>query len=97
MRLSLFIVLLALAGCDSLFFGGAMDAVRNRQADPESVRFRKMEVCKTDTSIVMGEFNAKNAYGAYTGYRQFISHNSDVAVIGDGLYNALWKQCYKHL
>lgn len=46
----------------------ATEAVRNATADPMAVQFR-MVVMKG--GIVCGEYNAKNAFGAYTGFEQF--------------------------
>lgn len=40
--------------------------------DPEATRFRNLFVSRSGN--VCGELNAKNAYGAYTGYTQFLVH-----------------------
>lgn len=43
--------------------------------DPESAKFRDLGIYKSTTGkggvTVCGEMNAKNAYGAYVGYRKF--------------------------
>lgn len=52
--------------------------------DPESARFRNLGIYKSTTGkggvSVCGEINAKNSYGAYTGYRKFVV-NDDWGVI----------------
>lgn len=45
--------------------------IREQTRDPEAVRFRKVLVTYVDK--VCGEFNAKNAYGGYTGYVRFLA------------------------
>jgi len=38
--------------------------------DPESAHFRNVQF-RSETNAVCGEFNAKNSYGAYVGFKQF--------------------------
>ena len=45
--------------------------------DPESAKFRKVHRCSSDKSMVWGELNAKNAFGAYTGYKFFVVANGN--------------------
>jgi hypothetical protein len=47
----------------------ATDAVRNATADPLGVQFRQVVV---KGGLVCGEYNAKNSYGAYTGFHNFV-------------------------
>lgn len=52
--------------------------------DPEGARFREMALFKTKTgktgNFVCGQVNAKNAYGAYVGYRNFVYSDGLVAI-----------------
>lgn len=42
--------------------------------DPESARFRKVELRSfSNGKLVCGELNAKNSYGGYEGYKKFIA------------------------
>lgn len=57
--------------------------------DPSSVQYRDVYVVKPGTApYVCGEYNAKNSYGAYVGFKPFFSSgdkvmaDSDNAVIG---------------
>jgi hypothetical protein len=47
----------------------AKKIIAEQMADPEAVRFRNVRQGRS--GFVCGEFNAKNAFGAYTGYRRF--------------------------
>ncbi len=47
----------------------ATDAVRNATADPLGVQFRRVAL---KGGLVCGEYNAKNSYGAYTGFNNFV-------------------------
>jgi hypothetical protein len=40
--------------------------------DPESAQFRNTRRCPGDADMVIGEVNARNGYGGYTGFRGFI-------------------------
>jgi len=52
----------------------AMGAVRDKMKDPGSVQFRNVKSLKYNGGVLLcGEFNAKNGYGAYTGYQPFIA------------------------
>jgi hypothetical protein len=44
--------------------------VADQLKDPDSVEFRDVKL--SDTGDVCGRYNAKNNYGAYTGYRRFM-------------------------
>lgn len=80
-----------LAGCD----GAAEDAVSNRMADPEAVQFRDLRKCSEDNTVTQGRFNAKNAYGAYTGFEPFY-YATDVGavILGDSEFSAMTSRCY---
>lgn len=49
--------------------------------DPSSVQFRKVTLNPTKTALC-GEVNAKNSFGAYTGFRPFVTLESEVHVAG---------------
>ncbi|WP_152414793.1 hypothetical protein [Blastomonas sp. AAP53] len=47
----------------------ATDAVRNATADPIAVQFRNV---RAQGAVICGEYNAKNSYGAYVGFDNFV-------------------------
>ncbi|GEO83052.1 hypothetical protein ROR02_31830 [Pararhodospirillum oryzae] len=52
----------------------AIDSLRDLMKDPESVRVKGVRVVDfAGGKVVCGEFNAKNGYGAYTGYKPFVA------------------------
>ena len=53
----------------------AMASASHDLMDPSSAQFRNVKVIKGD--YVCGEINAKNSYGAYTGYRWFMVKHPD--------------------
>lgn len=57
----------------------AKSAVSQDFKDPESARFRNLGIYKSTTGkggvSVCGEVNAKNAFGAYVGYRRFVAND----------------------
>ncbi|THD58790.1 hypothetical protein [Phenylobacterium sp.] len=58
----------------------AQVAVSEDLKDPEATRFRKVVDhwdAKGRYSRICGEFNAKNSYGAYTGYKPFLVFVTD--------------------
>ncbi len=56
----------------------AKNEISSEMKDPESVRFRNIKYIKSNDDndyvkgTVCGEYNAKNGYGAYTGYKPFL-------------------------
>ena len=52
-----------------------MNAVKQRLKDPISTTFRNVYFHRTadNVPVTCGEVNAKNSYGAYTGFQSFIS------------------------
>ncbi len=51
--------------------------------DPESARFRKIELRDFQGGkLVCGEVNGKNSYGAYVGYRKFLASNLHMMLRG---------------
>lgn len=56
----------------------AKNEISSEMKDPESVKFRNVKYIKSNDNndyvkgTVCGEYNAKNGYGAYTGYKPFL-------------------------
>jgi len=63
-------ILLALAACGSSAIDSAREIAAHDLADPAAAQFR--EVKRASENCVVGELNAKNRMGAYTGFRPFI-------------------------
>lgn len=62
----------------------AIGAVRDKMKDPASVQFRNVKQVKYKSGMLLcGEFNAKNGYGAYTGYQPFIAGGLGVLMPSD--------------
>ena len=73
--------ILVLAGCkpgDEKATEIAQREISSVMKDPESVKFRNVKYIKGNddndyvNGTVCGEYNAKNGYGAYTGYKPFL-------------------------
>jgi hypothetical protein len=73
---SVLILIFMLAACDSRSITEAKRAVEKDLKDPSSVEYRN--VLEYSESIVCGEYNAKNGYGAYVGYTEFIFYYGQV-------------------
>lgn len=51
----------------------AKEAISRDMKDPNSAQFRDIKQYKNGSfDVVCGEVNAKNSYGAYTGFRPFV-------------------------
>lgn len=72
----------------------AREFVQANLKDPKSAEFRNQK-------SLCGEVNAKNSFGAYTGFKRFIAANEQMVVIeGDGKmpiseFNQVWNQFCK--
>lgn len=57
----------------------AKNVISEMLKDPESARFRSMYGAKGNVEkiAICGEFNAKNSYGGYTGYKPFMVFEGD--------------------
>lgn len=79
--------------------GAAEAAVRRKLKDPESAAFRNVAVIAPEKfdpnalGIVCGEVNAKNSFGGYTGFSNFVSVDG-LTFIEDGSrsFVKLWDQ-----
>jgi hypothetical protein len=69
-NLSMFASLLGLLGCSDSTIENAKRTLERDLKDPQSVQYR--EVRSFQSGSVCGEFNAKNSYGAYTGFKPFV-------------------------
>lgn len=70
------ILLFMLPGCDSKSISEAKIAIEKDLKDPSSAEYRN--ILEYSDSIVCGEYNAKNGYGAYVGYTEFIFYYGHV-------------------
>lgn len=78
-------MVVALAGCEA--HKSAKDTVRAQLKDGDSAKFRNLYTNKIfsghfqggkfiNDAVTCGEVNAKNGYGAYTGFKRFYVHGS---------------------
>ena len=65
------VVLAACQPSESPLISEAKKAVADKVKDPSSVQFKDVKECDTK-GMVTGQFNAKNGFGAYTGFEAFI-------------------------
>lgn len=63
---------LLLGGCGDATISRAETAMRNTLKDPDSAQFKDFERCGNG-AVVKGSVNAKNSFGAYTGFEDFYS------------------------
>lgn len=63
---------LSLGGCGDDTISRAETAMRNTLKDPDSAQFKDVERCGNG-AMVKGSVNAKNNFGAYTGFEEFYS------------------------
>lgn len=75
----------------------ARDAVNRQLKDADSAEYRNIDVHKLTTGklLVCGEVNARNGFGAMTGYVRFVAPGGGVALIesptGDrSMFDDLW-------
>lgn len=90
------IVLLSLLCCglaqaapkDAQLIANAKTAVSYDLKDPDSAKFRNVRVIR---GVVCGEINAKNALGAYTGFKRFLSTVKASSIDDDHVtFQQLW-------
>lgn len=86
---------LALGACDNLSGEAEVkEAVSRNMLDPNAVQFRDLGRCSGDSDVWRGEFNGKNAYGAYTGFEAFFYVDGDFATVREGDFMGLMDRCY---
>ena len=60
----------------------AKQGVRAQMKDPASVQFRNVRgYNKGGMALLCGEVNAKNSFGAYTGFRRFIAGSKELVIV----------------
>jgi len=88
----------ALGGCSlapqAQLIQQAKEAVSHDLNDPESAQFRDVVVCSADQTVVRGEVNAKNLFGAYIGFKPFYFADNQVADLDHGRFTDLMNRCF---
>lgn len=82
-RFGLLLAATSLVGCrpaEDPLLAEAKRAVADKMKDPSSVKFRNVKLCETK-GMVTGEANAKNSFGAYTGFEPFVYANREAYTI----------------
>lgn len=60
----------------------AQDSAKRILKDPDSAKFQNLRIAEYDGgSVVCGEINAKNSYGGYVGYKQFVAGVSGATIL----------------
>ena len=56
------------------------EKIKKQLKDPDSANFRNVRYVsfKSEGRLICGEYNAKNSYGAYVGYRLFVGSPAEV-------------------
>jgi hypothetical protein len=85
---------ISFAGCEPQVISDAKEALRHGAKDPDSVQFRDVKVCGADSQVVMGEYNAKNGYGAYNGYEPFYYSDYRIAFSSDSQFQTMMARCF---
>ena len=83
------------------FVKRSLDAIARDLKDPFSVRYRDVFLSKSPRGdIICGELNAKNSYGAYSGFKRFYSNGTtkslDDSEKGRDVFNAAWRDLCVH-
>lgn len=70
---------------DSELFEVGKKVVANLMKDPSSVQFRNMKVVtRSKGTVVCGEVNGKNSYGAYVGFKKFVAGQNEAHIEESG-------------
>lgn len=70
---------------DKDLIGMAEEAVKSSLRDPGSAQFRNVSVKKFNGGrVVCGEVNAKNAYGGYVGFKEFVGGVATATIASTG-------------
>ena len=84
---------LMLSSCSDPF-SLAKQAVRDEMKDPEATNFRDVAWCGKPGGAVYGEYNSKNSYGAYEGFKDFYYADGVVAVSFDTFnFEQVYRRC----
>lgn len=84
------LTLLALIGCNQQSMD-AKEAVKRHLKDPDSVEFR--DVASYENGVTCGQYNAKNGYGAYSGFQGFVYDNGAVSLQSNNEYMSARDKC----
>lgn len=73
MRLVCLVGLALVAGCSSEpdIIRRSKESLKTQVKDPEATQFKDVKICSANTKMVRGEYNAKNSFGAYGGFKIF--------------------------
>lgn len=81
---------LALSACADRSVETAKGLVLKGLKDPSSVQWRNLHTCGKDKQWAWGEFNAKNSYGGYDGFKPFVYDGERLHIAGDGTTPPTW-------
>lgn len=101
MRVLIALAALLLTSCenwDDTFpsdIGRARNAVRSKLKDPKSAEFKNLHVCPDSSEVWSGEVNAKNGFGAYSGFELFYVKRRVAAFYSDVSFDDFMRECYK--
>lgn len=84
-----------ISGCDAVNdFSEAKEAASRNLKDPAATQFRDVQSCPSDSNVTMGELNAKNSFGAYTGFKPFFYADGNAVMLDDYDFEAMMTRCY---
>lgn len=73
----------------------AQDAVRQIMKDPDSTQFREVSACPDDPTLMRGEYNSKNGFGAYVGFQPFYqAADTGAVLLADEQFSEMTGRCY---
>lgn len=79
------------------FVAEAKAEVSRTFKDPSSAQWRNLYMAKGGMTLLCGEVNAKNSYGAYTGFKRFYSNGESTFTALEGslnVFDRMWpKMC----
>lgn len=93
-KAALALVPMILVGACNPHITEAEEAVRQMSSDPAAVQFKDVQKCSSDQTVIMGEANRKNQYGAYSGFETFLYAENKAAFAGDDGFLDLLSRCY---
>lgn len=82
-------LLLTVAACGAANEAQLRSGLKSVLKDPSSAEFRNEFVHQTSGHLC-GEVNAKNSFGAYVGFRRFVSGPAQVAIEGAPAFQGAW-------
>lgn len=74
------------------------ERIASKMLEPDAVQWRNVHACGADARYFVAEMNTKNAYGAYTGFRQVIAHKEGSETdIPEGISEAFDAAAREHM